>query len=313
MGMQSLIKKTPTDYHKFENSHFFFHRDRIEQEIAKSILTFGEKTKLRDACEYALTTGGKRFRPLIVILIAEALGNGLNVYESALSVEFFHTSSLIADDLPCMDNDDERRDKPSLHKVYGEAIALLASYALITAAFEKIHANAKVMQEAQPPFCHFSDRACSLALEAATHCAGILGATGGQFLDLFPPNQNLDTVKQVIYKKTVTLFQVSFIFGWLFGGGDVSKLEKVKKAAYHFGMAFQTADDLGDMLQDEKKQREMSIARLIGKERALSLFEEEMRHLRKDLQDLGLLTPSFEKMCAILVRYAAENANALNL
>ena len=84
-------------------------------------------------------------------------------------------------------------------------------------------------------------------------------------------------------------------------------------AAYHFGMAFQTADDLGDMLQDEKKQREMSIARLIGKERALSLFEEEMRHLRKDLQDLGLLTPSFEKMCAILVRYAVENANALNL
>src|SRR6202167_2596390 len=107
------------------SSHFFFHRDKIEQEIAKSILSFGEKTKLRDACEYALTTSGKRFRPLIVIFIAEALGNGLNVYEAALAVEFFHTASLIADDLPCMDNDDERRDKPSLHKVYGEAIALL--------------------------------------------------------------------------------------------------------------------------------------------------------------------------------------------
>ena len=65
-----------------------------------------------------------------MILIAEALGNGLNVYESALAVEFFHTASLIADDLPCMDNDDERRERPSLHKVYGEAIALLASYAL---------------------------------------------------------------------------------------------------------------------------------------------------------------------------------------
>jgi geranylgeranyl diphosphate synthase, type II len=311
MVLQTATRKTISDQ-KFENSHFFFHRDRIEQEIAKSILSFGEKTKLRDACEYALTTGGKRFRPLIVILIAEALGNGLNVYESALSVEFFHTASLIADDLPCMDNDDERRDKPSLHKVYGEAIALLASYALITAAFEKIHSNAMTMHEAHLPFSHFSDRVCSLALEAATHCAGILGATGGQFLDLFPPNQNLDTVKQVIYKKTVTLFQVSFVFGWLFGGGDISKLEKVKKAAYHFGMAFQTADDLGDMLQDEKKQREMSIARLIGKERALILFDEEMRHLRKDLHDLGILTPSFEKMCDILTRYAIENIKALN-
>jgi geranylgeranyl diphosphate synthase type II len=312
MLLQTPVKKTTTDGQRFENSHFFFHRDRIEQEIARSILSFGEKTKLRDACEYALTTGGKRFRPLIVILIAEALGNGLNVYESALSVEFFHTASLIADDLPCMDNDDERRDKPSLHKVYGEAIALLASYALITAAFEKIHSNAMAMRQAHPPFNHFSDRACTLALESATYCAGILGATGGQFLDLFPPNQNLDTVKQAIYKKTVTLFEVSFIFGWLFGGGDVGMLEKVKKAAYHFGMAFQTADDLGDMLQDEKNQREMSIARLIGKERAFLLFEEEMRHLRRDLQELGILTPSFEKMCDILVRYALENVKTLN-
>lgn len=312
MVLQTAIRRTTTDSQKFENSHFFFHRDKIEQEIARSILSFGEKTKLRDACEYALTTGGKRFRPLIVILIAEGLGNGLNVYESALAVEFFHTASLIADDLPCMDNDDERRDKPSLHKVYGESIALLASYALITAAFEKIHSNAVIMQDAPPPFCHFSDRACTLALESATHCAGILGATGGQFLDLFPPNQNLDTVKQVIYKKTVTLFEVSFVLGWLFGGGEVNRLDKAKKAAYHFGMAFQTADDLADMLQDEKKQREISIARLIGKERALMLFEEEMRQLRKELQELNLMTPSFEKMCDILTRYAIENSKALN-
>lgn len=312
MTAQAPVRKNQREFHKFENSHFFYHRDRIEQEIARSILSFGEKTKLRDACEYALTTGGKRFRPLIVILIAEALGNGLNVYESALSVEFFHTSSLIVDDLPCMDNDDERRDKPSLHKVYGESIALLASYALITAAFEKIHSNAVEMQKAGAPFSHFSDRACALALECTTHCAGILGATGGQFLDLFPPNQNLDTIRQVIYKKTVTLFQVSFVLGWLFGGGEITKLDKLKKAAYHFGMAFQTADDLGDMLQDEKKQREMSIARLIGKERALLLFDEEMRYFRKELQELEILTPSFEKMCDILVKYAIENAKALS-
>lgn len=308
MPAQTAEKTAPTDFNKFANSHFFFHRDRIEQEIAKSILSFGEKTKLRDACEYALTNGGKRFRPLIVILIAEALGNDLNVYESALSVEFFHTASLIADDLPCMDNDDERRDKPSTHKVYGEAIALLASYALITAGFEKIHRNAVAMRNAPAPFSHFSDRACTIALESATHCSGILGATGGQFLDLFPPNHNLEMVKQIIYKKTVTLFEVSFVLGWVFGGGDVNRIEKVKKAAYHFGLAFQTADDLGDMHQDEKKQREISIARLIGRDRALLLFDEEMRHLHKELSELGLLTPSFEKMCDILIRYAIENA-----
>jgi geranylgeranyl diphosphate synthase, type II len=311
MVTQTVLRKTSTDSNKFENSHFFFHRDRIEQEIAKSVLSLGDKTKLRDACEYALMTGGKRFRPLIVILIAEALGNALTVYESALAVEFFHTASLIVDDLPCMDNEEERREKPSLHKVYGEAIALLASYALITAAFEKIHSNAMVMRDSDTSFSSFSDRACTLALESATHCAGILGATGGQFLDLFPPNQNLDTIKQVIYKKTVTLFEVSFVLGWLFGGGDVGKLERVKKAAYHLGMAFQAADDLGDMAQDEKNQREVNIARLIGKERAMHFFEDEMRQLYADLEELDLLTPSFEKMCDVLSRQAAENMRAL--
>ncbi len=310
MSAQTAIKNPPTDFNKFTNSHFFLHRDRIEQQIAMSILSFGEKTKLRDACEYALTNGGKRFRPLIVILIAEALGNHLNVSEAALSVEFFHTASLIADDLPCMDNDDERRDKPSTHKVYGEAIALLASYALITAGFEKIHRNSVVMRSAPAPFCHFSDKACTIALDVATHCSGILGATGGQFMDLFPPNQSLETVKQVIYKKTVTLFEVSFVLGWVFGGGDVNRIDKVKRAAYHFGMAFQTADDLGDLLQDEKNEREISIARLIGKDRALLLFDEEMRFLKKELEELSLLTPSFEKMCDILIRYAIQNAKS---
>jgi geranylgeranyl diphosphate synthase, type II len=292
-------------------SHFFYHRDRIEQEIAKSISQFGDKTKLRDACEYALTNGGKRFRPLIVLMVAEALGNGLNVYEAALSVEFFHTASLIADDLPCMDNDDERREKPSLHKVYGETIALLASYALITAAFDRIHRNAKVMKEAGVPYKDFSDRACVLALETATHCAGIVGATGGQFLDIFPPTLSLDVVKQVIYKKTVTLFEVSFVFGWLFGGGDIYKLELVKKTAYHLGMAFQIADDLGDMVQDEKKQREISMARLVGKERALLLFDEEMRSFEKSLRELGIFTPSFQKMSDMLCQQAAQHIGLL--
>ena len=299
-------KTNAAELSKSSSSNFFFHRDRIEQEIAKSIIAFGEKTKLRDACEYALTNGGKRFRPMIVLFIAEALGHGLNVYPAALSVEFFHTASLIADDLPCMDNDDERREKPCLHKVYGESIALLASYALITAAFEKIQVNAAIMREAQPPFSQFSDKACVIALESASYCAGISGATGGQFFDLFPPNQHLETVKQVIYKKTVTLFEVSFVLGWVFGGGDITKLDRVKKAAYHFGMAFQTADDLGDLLQDEKKEKEISIARLIGKERATFYFHEEMRNLQKTLEELSLLTPSFEKMCQMLIKYVAS-------
>ncbi len=284
-------------------SHFYFLRDRIEQEIARSIATLGEKTKLRDACEYALTNGGKRFRPLIVYLIAEALGHGLNVSEAALSVEFFHTASLIVDDLPCMDNDDERREKPSVHKVYGETIALLASYALITAAFGKIQRNTELMRAAGVPFAVLSDRVGTLALENAAHCAGILGATGGQFYDMFPPSFTLDNLKQVIYKKTVTLFEVSFVFGWLFGGGDLSKLALVKKTAYHFGMAFQIADDINDLTQDEKMEREINLAHFVGKDRAHAVFEEEMRSFDRCLTELKLDTPSFQKMQQMMRGY----------
>jgi geranylgeranyl diphosphate synthase type II len=305
--LNTLPKRNAQEIGKAAASHFFAHRDKIEQEIAKSILFFGEKNKLRDACEYALTNGGKRFRPLIVHLIAEALGNDLNVSDSALSVEFFHTASLIVDDLPCMDNDDERRNKPSLHKVYGESVALLASYALITAAFEKIQKNADAMREAGLPYSSYSDRACVIALEAASRCAGISGATGGQFYDLHPPHLNLETVKMVIHKKTITLFEVAFVFGWVFGGGDLTLMEEVKKTAYHLGMAFQIADDLVDLYQDEKKQKEISMARLLGKEKAYLIFEEEMKQLQKKLVELELNTPSFEKMSDLICQLAFQS------
>lgn len=309
MSFMSTLTEVPTEQRRL--SHFFFLRDKIEQEVAKSIATLGEKNKLRDACEYALTNGGKRFRPLIVYFVADALGHGLNVSEAALSVEFFHTASLVADDLPCMDNDDERRDKPSVHKVYGETIALLSSYALITAAFEKIHRNAEVLKAAGPPYSSSADLVASFALESASRCAGILGATGGQFYDLFPPSLTLESIRQVIYKKTVTLFEVAFVFGWLFGGGDFQALAQVRKLAYHFGMAFQIADDMGDVRQDEKKCQDINIARFVGKERAWTLFEDEMRHVEKLMKLLKLDTPSFFKMHQMLQSLAASHLSKI--
>src|SRR3569832_73561 len=166
-------------------SLFYFHRDKIEQEIARSILGFGDKTKLRDACEYALKGGGKRFRPLLVLLVAEALGNGLNVLDEAMSVEFFNTASHIVDDLPCMDNEEERRNQPTLHKLYGESIALLSSYALICAAFEKIQINAKNLKESGGAYHSTAEQVGMVALEQATRSAGILGAMGGLFVVFF--------------------------------------------------------------------------------------------------------------------------------
>ncbi len=281
------------------SSHFFYLQDKLEQEIAASIVTFGEKTKLRDACEYALLSGGKRLRPLIVLMTAEALDHGLNVSPVALAVEFLHTASLIADDLPCMDDDDQRRNKPALHKIYGENIALLSTYALICAGFERIHQNAELMKRGPAYFAEYADRACTLALGHAAYCAGILGATGGQFLDLFPPQHTLESFKELIYKKTITLFEVSLCLGWIFGGGALDQFERVKKAAHHLGMAFQIADDLEDVNQDDKGP---NIAKFLGKERCIAVFQNEMNYFKQELEELHLATPSFEKMCDFLTK-----------
>lgn len=289
-------------------SSFFLLRDKIEKEIAKSIIGLGPKTKLRDACEYALLSGGKRLRPIITLMVAEGLGNDLDVAPSALAVEFMHTASLIADDLPCMDNEDERRDKPSVHKAFGESVAVLASYSLIFAGYEKLQENAEVMQEASPPFSGFAETVCCIALKEASIAAGIAGATMGQYLDLYPPNQNFDTIKDVLYKKTVTLFEMAFVFGWLFGGGMIGRLDEVKKCAYHFGMAFQIADDLGDLVQDEKNQREANSAKVLGKERAYKIFQKEMESFQKLLVELQISTPSFDKLIHMLSKTALAYA-----
>lgn len=257
------------------------YRTSIEAALRRSIEEMGEKSALRDACEYALLNEGKRLRPILVLMIADAIGLGAHVEPAALSVEFFHTASLIADDLPCMDNEDFRRERPSLHKVFGESIAILTSYALIAEGYGGIAKNSQN--------CPSSSLIC---LEAARRCAGIHGATNGQVLDLFPPDTRLETIQKIIYQKTVTLFEISFIFGWIFGGGHPEKLEEVKRCAYHLGMAFQIADDLIDLF---KKDR-INIALALGKETAVHLFDEEMDGFVSSSKKLGLWGPQFQQI-----------------
>ncbi|OGN62715.1 MAG: hypothetical protein A3E26_04970 [Chlamydiae bacterium RIFCSPHIGHO2_12_FULL_49_32] len=285
---------------KGTTSRLYYFKDLIEKEIALSLTFFGEKTKLRDACEYALKSGGKRVRPLLVFLIAEALGNGLNVAEAAVAAEFFHTASLIVDDLPCMDNDDLRRNAPSLHKMYGEPVALLASYALMTAGFEWLVKSGERMRSAPASFSFVADRAALFVLNAASRSSGITGATGGQFFDLFPKERGFDALKRVLYQKTVTLFEVAFYAGWLFGGGAFDALPQVKESAYHFGMAFQIADDMGDESQDSDKGVSSNVVHLLGRESARTLFEKELELFRKGAKELSIWSPSFEKLISIL-------------
>lgn len=260
----------------------------IDEKIKHHIPLLGGNSKLRDACEYALSNGGKRFRPAVVFMIADALGHGVDVTDAALAIEYFHTASLVADDLPCMDNDDERRSKPSTHKAHGEAMALLVSYALIAAGYGNIESNARAVNKARHPVAADSYLLGMLALENAAYNTGLMGATGGQFLDIFPPDLTLPTLREVLHKKTVSLFEIAFVFGWLFGGGNPVALPMVKKAASHFGMAFQIADDLDDVEQDDRNGRRINVALVFGVEAAQQMFHEEIAGYRKMLQELRL-------------------------
>lgn len=269
------------------------YQERVEVLIRQHLSLFGSMDGLSEACQYALTNGGKRYRPSLVLMVAEALGNGADVTYAALATEFFHTASLAADDLPSMDDDDQRRDKPSLHKVYGEATALLVSYALIAAGNECIAKNAQVIKASNLTFSCRGDEIGILALQNAAYNSGIFGATGGQYLDIYPRDYSEATIREVILKKTVSLFENSFIFGWLYGGGPLDQLDKVRKAAYHFGMAFQIADDLGDMKQDVINKRHMNMANLFGREASEEMFHVELREFLSVINELPMNTEEF--------------------
>lgn len=277
-------------------------KSEFEKALQEAIYALGEKTKLRDACEYALVNGGKRIRPLIVFMVAHAIDKKFDVLQPALSIEYFHTASLIVDDLPCMDNDDFRREKPSLHKVFGESTALLASYSLMTAGFHKIYEGAKTYAT----FANNSDNICFVALGEVSQAAGLEGTTGGQYLDLYPENLSLEKIKSIIEKKTAKLFEISFLYGWLFGGGDLSLLQTIKKIGYHFGMAFQIADDLKDFVQDKKREKPINLALVLGKKKAKEAFNLECLHLKNLVKTLNVNTENFFLLQKKLEDYAKD-------
>lgn len=264
------------------------YRLRFEEMLRRAISDLGPENQLKSACAYALETPGKRFRPALVYMIADALGNHLPVDGAALAVEYFHTASLIGDDLPCMDNDDMRRGRPTTHKAYGESTALLASYALIAAGFEAIVCNGDALRSVSTPFAKECDRLSALAVLHASREMGISGLIGGQFLDLFPTGFSREGVEEVIRKKTVSLFDLSFVLGWLFGGGEIARVAEVQRTACFFGKAFQILDDLDDAEKDAQNGRQVNFANCFGVEGAVGVIRECVQSFHAGLQSLGL-------------------------
>jgi geranylgeranyl diphosphate synthase type II len=266
------------------------YKERFEKSLPEAFLSFGQESKLKEAIVYALSNGGKRFRPALVFMVAEAVNSKADVSKAALTVEYFHTASLIADDLPCMDDDDERRGKPTVHKVFGEAIALLASYSLIAQGFEQIAENGYAVTE-------------------AARKMGSCGLIGGQFFDLFPKGFSEEEMLEMFHMKTVSLFDLSMVLGWLFAGGAHEKIPLVQKAAFHFGIAFQILDDIDDMSQDIKSSNPSNYAVQFGKTKAALAVQEHAQLFSQALKELGLQSTPL----SFLAKFLASSSSATTL
>ena len=218
----------------------------FEQEILNFIPKGDEYIgTLVSSMEYSLTAGGKRVRPMLVFAFTELCGGKAEAaLPFACALEMIHTYSLIHDDLPCMDNDDLRRGKPTNHKVYGEAAALLAGNGLFTLAYEVVLSEKAVKLNGWEK--------CAKIGRLFAECSGVCGMLGGQIIDLESENKRVDESRLRIMdeKKTGALIKAACLAGCICAGADEAQMEAAAVYAENIGLVFQIVDDILDVTSD---------------------------------------------------------------
>ena len=202
-----------------------------------------EYKKVINAARYSLLLGGKRIRPVLMLEFCKLCGGKPeDSLDFAIALEMIHTYSLIHDDLPCMDNDDLRRGKPSCHIKFGEDIALLAGDTLLTTAFS-VAANANI-----------SDDKKVKAISVLAKRAGAHGMIGGQVMDLdFEVNKpDINSLRVMYLRKTGALLSAAAEIGAIIAGADENTIQTAANYALNVGLAFQIIDDILDITGDEK-------------------------------------------------------------
>jgi geranylgeranyl diphosphate synthase type II len=252
---------------------------------------------LRAAMEYSLFAGGKRLRPALALGAAEIVsGSDEAAMPAACALEMIHTYSLMHDDLPCMDDDDLRRGKPTAHKAFGEANAILAGDALLTMAFDVAaqSGNLAVVGE-------------------LAQAAGVAGMVGGQVLDLESENKELtlEELRHIHAYKTGALIRASVRVGALIGGATGEPLEALTRFGESIGLAFQIADDILDVVGSEAAigkrvgsdayKQKSTYPRLVGLERARVLAREAVDEAVAVLEPFGCEADVFRALARFII------------
>ncbi|XP_047311284.1 geranylgeranyl pyrophosphate synthase, chloroplastic-like [Impatiens glandulifera] len=220
----------------------------VNQALEKAVI-LREPFKIHESMRYSLLAGGKRVRPALCIAACELFGGSESIaMPSACAVEMIHTMSLMHDDLPCMDNDDLRRGKPTNHKIFGEDVAVLAGDALLAFAFEHI-ATATAKEGVQ------SGKIVRAVGELAKSI-GSEGLVAGQVVDICSEGSSdvgLEDLEFIHLHKTAALLEASVVLGAIVGGGSDEEIEKLRKFARCIGLLFQVVDDILDVTKSSEE------------------------------------------------------------
>ena len=252
---------------------------------------------LRKVAEYSLFAGGKRLRPALVLGAAEIVsGDDAAAMPAACALEMIHTYSLMHDDLPCMDDDDLRRGKPTAHKVFGEANAILAGDALLTMAFDAAaqSGSAAVVRE-------------------IAQAAGVAGMVGGQVIDLESENKRLtlEQLRHVHAYKTGALIRASVRAGAMLGGANGETLAALTRFGEAIGLAFQIADDIldvvgveatiGKRVGSDASKHKSTYPQLVGLDRARALAGEAVEEALASLAGFGPEADDFRALARFII------------
>lgn len=243
--------------------------EEIKGKIDRQILAMGRgNTLLSEILHYAVDDGGKRIRPVLLLFFAEEYEK---VMDFAIALEMIHNYSLIHDDLPCMDDDDYRRGKASVHKRYGEAMAVLSGDALLNRAYELILRNILLADN------RLKERI--QAGELIARCAGMDGMIRGQELDV---NEG-DHLVEMIYYKTCNLFIAACGAGAILRGASKEEVQEALDFGKYYGYLFQLTDDMEDVEQDLKVGKKTFVT-VQGKDSTseiITLFQQKATRIAK--------------------------------
>jgi geranylgeranyl diphosphate synthase type II len=263
---------------------------------------------IHGAMRYSLFAGGKRIRPLLAIAAAQAVSDApVGIESCACALEMIHTYSLIHDDLPALDNDDFRRGRPTCHKVYGDAMAILAGDALLTLAFEVL---------AKMEYADASKR-IELVGELATASGTVGGMIGGQVNDLegegkHPTAQLLESIHRA---KTGALLRASVRMGAIYAGAAADQLAALTSFGEHIGLAFQIVDDILDVEQSSEAlgktagkdaaQKKITFPAVYSIDRSREMAEEERLAAHLALQPFDDRAQRLRELADLVVRRQA--------